>query len=391
MCEAPVGPRSGLFTSAAIDSSTRSKRESRPVRSIRSRSARAAPRRGGGFPSLPRNLTPNASAAPAPPSLVALPPIPRRIRSQLASSAALISSPVPKVVVRRGSRSEGASRERPEAAAISSTAVLHRSRVPQRAVIGRPSGSRTRLSRASPFAASSSALTKPGPPSENGATSRSAELTAPIADAIALAASTAVKVPLNSCGAIRMRISAEDTLLPHSLRWEIEEQDLAPWFRGDRHAVSVTNTDAVPFPERRAVQLGRTAGNVQPSEAPRPELVGYRLSPFDEGRENSGFLLDVNRAVCSIGGCDQPEAAALLVIAKEFLLVSGRQTHPTREDPDLQQVHGLLVRGVVLAVGYPSSSAHSLNLAGLDDRSIAHAVLMPQGPLEHVGDNLHVP
>ncbi len=78
-----------------------------------------------------------------PPSTVALPPMPTMISSTPASSAQRINSPVPRVEVRVGFRSAGASSSRPLASAISMTAARPSPQRPHVAVTGRPSGSAT--------------------------------------------------------------------------------------------------------------------------------------------------------------------------------------------------------------------------------------------------------
>src|SRR5271155_437484 len=51
----------------------------------------------------------------------------------------------------------------------------------------------------------------------------------------------------------------------------------------------------------------------------------------------------------------------------------------------------IALRGVVLAVRDARAGAHSLYVAGSDDRSRAHGVAMLQRSFEHVRDDLHVP
>ncbi len=110
---------------------------------------------------------------PAPPSFVALPPSPIVISTTPASSAARITSPVPRVEARRtlaGVRSCGASRARPDADAISTKALRPPSTSSQDASTGRPSASvvvTVRVSAASPSAARTAARV-PSPPSAIG-------------------------------------------------------------------------------------------------------------------------------------------------------------------------------------------------------------------------------
>src|SRR5262249_10152059 len=61
-----------------------------------------------------------------------------------------------------------------------------------------------------------------------------------------------------------------------------------------------------------------------------------------------------------------------------------------RHDPDLQEMDGVLLRRVVLAMANTRSCAHALYLTGADERTIAEAVAVFERAVEHVGDDLHV-
>jgi hypothetical protein len=63
---------------------------------------------------------------PAPPSVLALPPIPTTTRAQPASSAARTTSPRPALDAVSGARFPGGIRTSPHASAISTTAVPSR-------------------------------------------------------------------------------------------------------------------------------------------------------------------------------------------------------------------------------------------------------------------------
>ncbi len=141
---------------------------------------------------------------PAPPSFVALPPIPRVMSRTPASSAARISSPVPRVVAPRGSSSSVASRDRPDAAAISMNARAPSVDWSQRAEIARPIGSVASATRHVQPPAASIATVVPSPPSARGASriaSRGRARAQPAASA--RATSTEVSDPLKESGAIR--------------------------------------------------------------------------------------------------------------------------------------------------------------------------------------------
>src|SRR5262249_51269551 len=70
--------------------------------------------------------------------------------------------------------------------------------------------------------------------------------------------------------------------------------------------------------------------------------------------------------------------------------VGRREPALVGHDPDLQEVHGLGLRMVVLAVHHPGARAHELDLAGTDDAAAARAVLVLERALEDVGEDLHV-
>ena len=102
-------------------------------------SSPAAPS-GMGEPAASSSRKPRAASMPAPPSLVAEPPMPMRKFRQPRSRASQRSSPTPRVVVYRGLRRSGGTRGSPAAEAISSTAVPVARRMPYSARTGSPSG-----------------------------------------------------------------------------------------------------------------------------------------------------------------------------------------------------------------------------------------------------------
>src|SRR5579859_3445411 len=122
-----------------------------------------------------------------------------------ARQAAAMSWPVPEVVAASGSRSSGATKPRPLAAAVSTTATRRRpGPVPSTysAVTGRPRGSLTSsLTRSQPRA-SHNASSVPSPPSASGQSSTGTP-SASSPRASALATSTALNVPLKESGARR--------------------------------------------------------------------------------------------------------------------------------------------------------------------------------------------
>src|SRR6185369_11382763 len=61
-----------------------------------------------------------------------------------------------------------------------------------------------------------------------------------------------------------------------------------------------------------------------------------------------------------------------------------------RQNPYLQQVCRLGLRGVGFAVPHSGSRAHTLSVAGSDDGAIAHAVLVLDSAVQDIGNDLHV-
>ena len=135
----------------------------------RSASSPRAPR-AIGFPAPSSIPKPSACSMPAPPSFVALPPMPTMKRRQPCPTASRIISPTPKVVACIGSRRPGGISVSPAAADISITAALPSAEMPYRASTGSPSGPVTVTVRSRPPMPSVSASTVPSPPSASGRT-----------------------------------------------------------------------------------------------------------------------------------------------------------------------------------------------------------------------------
>src|SRR5215210_4318047 len=127
--------------------------------------------------------------------------------------AAAISSPVPALLARSGSRSSAATSESPEAAATSTIAVVPSRTSANSASISRPSGSWTLTLRRSPPRASSRTAIVPSPPSAAGQRSGSAPASSTPAPT-ASATCRAVSVPLNESGATRKRLGVERVDFP---------------------------------------------------------------------------------------------------------------------------------------------------------------------------------
>ena len=132
------GPSSGLSTSLATTTRVSASAGCRPERSSRARSASAAPPGRSSCPSASRSRAPSACSIPAPPSVLALPPMPSTISRQPWSSAARTTSPVPYELAPSASSRSGISSASPDTSAISTTATP--SRAANAVVTGSPVG-----------------------------------------------------------------------------------------------------------------------------------------------------------------------------------------------------------------------------------------------------------
>ncbi len=200
---APWGPSSGLSTSVSTQA-PRAGSARMPVKSTEE--ATASPRlpRGTSAPVESSTRAPSADSAPAPPSVDALPPRASNSRSAPRSSAVAMSCPKPKVCASCGSK--GSSRVMPLDWASSITAVPSASSS-QSARTSRPSGAHTdSVNRFAVTSARAIASMVPSPPSAIGRRITSSPGLSPDHPAaIALAAATALALPLKESGAMTMR------------------------------------------------------------------------------------------------------------------------------------------------------------------------------------------
>ena len=213
---APSGPSRGLSTSLATITRVSASAGCRPDRSTRSSAASAAPPGPSSRPSTSDSRAPSACSIPAPPSVLALPPMPSTTVRQPWSSAALTTSPVPYELACSASSRSGISSASPETSAISTTATP--SRAANAVVTGSPVGPCARTStRVYPAARAASSV--PSPPSATGiCTTSTSGASSAMPAATRAATSRAVSEPLNLSGATRTR-TALDMRLSQAKRW----------------------------------------------------------------------------------------------------------------------------------------------------------------------------
>lgn len=95
------------------------------------------------------------------------------------------------------------------------------------------------------------------------------------------------------------------------------------------------------------------------------------------------------RRVCIWAG-EQVELVGLGVDGELLLLVLRRDAYLVGHEPDLEQVESLVAGGVHLAVADAGAGGHVLEFAGDEGLAGAHGVLVFDGTLEDVGEDLHV-
>ena len=100
--------------------------------------------------------------------------------------------------------------------------------------------------------------------------------------------------------------------------------------------------------------------------------------------------VDAHGTMCPIGRGHQAQAPLPLLCGKGFLLIAGRNPVLVGKNPYLQEMRGLALRVVELAVGHTGARTHALHLTRSNGDHVAHAVLVDQGTGQHIADDLHV-
>ena len=203
---APSGPSSGFVTSVATATLTPVSRSRTGVSSVDATRDSVPPPSPTGAPNASSTPAPSAPSIPAPPSVLAVPPTVRTSRVAPCISASASSSPTPQVCAPSAVSGLGSTNSIPHARADSMYAVP--SSTAYRALTASSSGPRT-VSRTIRAPAASRTSSVPSPPSATGQVTISASGNASrTPSAIASAASTAVRLPLNLSGAMTTRVTA---------------------------------------------------------------------------------------------------------------------------------------------------------------------------------------
>src|SRR5262245_22548083 len=110
----------------------------------------------------------------------------------------------------------------------------------------------------------------------------------------------------------------------------------------------------------------------------RSHFMFYGLIGCENTCEEIGVLMNLHSAVARIAGGDHFQSALHRGSFKSRLFVAGSDAASFGEDPDLEQVHGVRLGRVVLAMSYSSSGAHSLHFSRSDYRTRSHTVAVLQ-------------
>jgi len=103
-----------------------------------------------------------------------------------------------------------------------------------------------------------------------------------------------------------------------------------------------------------------------------------------------GSTDDRGIALAPVRRGQQPEPSLAVFGAEVLLLVAGLHAACARLDPDLQEMHGVLVRRVEFAVQDTGTRAHALHVTGADHGTVAEVVAVLQRAVQHDREDLHV-
>jgi hypothetical protein len=103
-----------------------------------------------------------------------------------------------------------------------------------------------------------------------------------------------------------------------------------------------------------------------------------------------GILVDLDCAVAPIMRRDQAPAVLQLSGGERALFISRRKTEFFRQEPDLQEVNRIALRGVKFRMRNTGTCGHALQLAGPDYCARAQTVLVLKRAVKNPGKDFHV-
>ena len=171
---------------------------------------------------------------------------------------------------------------------------------------------------------------------------------------------------------------------------QVKQQQLGAHRARERERGLGAEGNAVAGAQLIALNVGNTAGDVQPAVAIRRERMADCLLGLQVRHQQARILVNLERAIRAIAISDDLEAIAPLRARKLPLLVARLDAEHFRHEPHLQEVHGLCGAVIELAVRDAAAGRHALHLARTNHRRRSEAVAMRERAGHHVGDDLHV-
>src|SRR6476661_7054912 len=103
-----------------------------------------------------------------------------------------------------------------------------------------------------------------------------------------------------------------------------------------------------------------------------------------------GIRMNCHGSIDTVGRSDQAQAAAFFRVVEILFLIAGVNANSIGYKPYLQEMDFLGLRRVEFAMLHPCAGAHPLNVAGANNGTITHTVLMGKGSVQHVADDFHI-
>jgi hypothetical protein len=170
---------------------------------------------------------------------------------------------------------------------------------------------------------------------------------------------------------------------------QVEQQHLRRLHADQFDVRFVINRRRVTAGQCLAVQFHFALGDVDPRMTSRVQLVRDPVLRRELGQPEFGVLMDGDGTITSGFARHQVQNAGRRILER-LLRITRCHALGIRLDPDLEQMHGFILRGIEFAMLDALAGGHVLHVAGLDDAAVAHGILVFQLAAQDVGDDLHV-
>ena len=119
-------------------------------------------------------------------------------------------------------------------------------------------------------------------------------------------------------------------------------------------------------------------------------VIAQCLACAEVGQRQTGTLVDPEGVVGRQGADDGLPLIDTALRRECLLIMTGADIELPWEDPDLEEVDGVEMRGVVFRMLDAAAGGHDLHIPCTEDSFDAGAVFMSQGPFQGNGNDLHV-